>query len=77
MATTSTTAMSREEILAEIKLGRRSVILKTGDNYHDLKAHTAQNFDESPYHIQETAHELIVINRKRISPRPKEKRDMF
>jgi hypothetical protein len=64
--------MTREEILAEIKASKRSIILKTGDNYHDLRAHTVQNFDEFPYHVQQTPHELIVINRKRQYPRPKE-----
>ena len=32
--------MTREDILAEIKASKRSIILKTGDNYHDLRAHT-------------------------------------
>jgi hypothetical protein len=64
--------MTREEILAEIKASKRSIILKTGENYHDLRAHTVQKFDEFHYHIQQTPHELIVMNRKRQHPRPKE-----
>jgi hypothetical protein len=63
--------MTRDEILAEIKVSKRSIILKTGENFHDLRAHTVQNFDEFPYQVQETPHELIVINRKRQHPRPK------
>ncbi len=69
--------MTRDEILAEIKASRRSIILKTGNNYHDLRAHTVQNFDEFPYHITETPHELIVINRKRQYPKPKDEYNGF
>ena len=69
--------MTREEILAEIKASKRSVILKTGDNHHDLRAHTVRNFDEFPYRIIATPHELIVINRKRQHPKPKDEYRQF
>ena len=69
--------MTREEILSEIKASKRSIILKTGDNYHDLRAHTVMNFDEFPYHIQATPNELIVINRKRQYAKPKDELTRF
>jgi hypothetical protein len=69
--------MTREEILAEIKASKRSIILKTGDNYHDLRAHTVQTFDEFPYHVTETPHELIVINRKRQYAKTKDELTQF
>ena len=59
--------MTREEILDEIRSSKRSIILMTGDNHHDLKAHTVRKFDEFPYNVKSTPYELIVINRKRQS----------
>lgn len=63
--------MTREEIMAEIKTGKRAVVLKFGETFQDLKAHTVRHFDEYPYEIQETANELIVIGRKRRYGKPK------
>jgi len=63
---TQTRTMLKAEILLELKQASRSVVLKTGEDFTDLRQHTAAGFDDQPYAVLETPHELIVINHRKV-----------
>lgn len=56
-----TLKMTREEIHAEIRRGKRSVVILKHGAHRDLKFHELSKFDAGDYPTKVTPYELIVI----------------